>query len=169
MHNSSSKRKTLDATSSRQLDFDWPLFTQKSPKKGDATTEAAASTIGRRSLLSAPKVDRLFVPLADQPFAWFRSGKKKWELRRLGRQYTPKHVRVGRRVELRRGYKGPDVLWGEILEVILANGLEDFLSKVCFKKVVPVAESREDAVEIATKILNVEPKTPLLGFSVGDL
>jgi ASC-1-like (ASCH) protein len=111
----------------------------------------------------------LFVPLADQPFAWFRSGRKRWELRRFGRQYTPKHVRVGRRVELRRGYKGPEVLWGEIVEVIQANGIEDFFSKVYFKEVVPVAESREDAVEIATKILNVEADTRLLGFAVRHL
>jgi hypothetical protein len=111
----------------------------------------------------------LFVPLANQPFAWFRSGRKRWELRRFGRQYTLEHVRVGRRVELRRGYRGPDALWGEILDIMLANGLEDFFSKVYFKEVVPIAESREDAVKIATEILNVESNTPLLGFAVGDL
>jgi hypothetical protein len=109
------------------------------------------------------------VPLADQPFAWFRSGKKKWELRRLGRQYTQRHVRVGRRVELRRGYRGPDVLWGEILAVIEANGIEDFFEKVDFKDVVPVADSREDAVRIATEILRIDSTTPLLGFAVGHL
>jgi hypothetical protein len=72
-------------------------------------------------------------------------------------------------VELRRGYRGPDALWGEIVRVIQADGVEDFFNRVYFKEVVPIADSREAAVKIATEILNVEPQTPLLGFAVGDL
>src|SRR5258708_2524794 len=127
MHKGSSKRKTQDATSCKQRDFDWHLFSPKS-KSSAETVETDASTIGRPLSRNLPKSDRLFVPLADQPFAWFRSGHKKWELRRFGRQYTLKHVRVGRRVELRRGYRGPDVLWGEILDVVEANGVDDFFN-----------------------------------------
>jgi hypothetical protein len=155
-------------TFSRQLDFDWLPFSQES-KSRDGTVETGVSTIGRRLSPDPPKADRLFVPLADQPFAWFRSGRKKWELRRFGRQYTPKHVRIGRRVELRRGYKGPDVLWGEILDVVEANGVDDFFSKVYFKDVIPVADTREQAVEIVTAILKVDSMTHLLGFAVGGI
>ena len=155
-------------TSCKQLDFDWCLFSPESGNRGE-TVGTGASTIGRPLSHDLPKADRLFVPLADQPFAWFRSGQKKWELRRFGRQYTRKHVKVGRSVELRRGYRGPDVLWGEILDVVEANGVDEFFSKVPYKEVIPVADSREQAIEIATAILKIEPNTPLLGFAVGRL
>jgi len=123
-------------------------------------------TTGRQ--LSPDRVeDRLFVPLAEEPFNWFCSGQKKWELRRFGRQYTLKHVRVGRRVELRRGYRGPDALWGKILDVVQANSMDEFFNRVPFEEVIPVATSREHAIKIATDILGVDLKTPLLGFAVG--
>lgn len=127
--------------------------------------ETDVSTTGHQ--LSRDRAeDRLFVPLAEEPFNWFCSGEKKWELRRFGRQYTPKHVRKGRRVELRRGYRGPEALWGEILDVIQANGMDDFFNQVPFEEVIPVATSREQAIKIATDILRVDLKTPLLGFAV---
>src|SRR5262245_24971523 len=144
MRRGSSKRRTHNMTSCKQLDFDWHLFSPKS-KSRDETVGTDASTIGPPLSPNLPKTDRLFVPLAKQPFAWFRSGQKKWELRRFGRQYTRKHVRVGRLVELRRGYKGPDALWGEILDVVEANSVDDFYNKVHFKEVIPVANSREHA------------------------
>jgi ASC-1-like (ASCH) protein len=131
--------------------------------------ETDACTIGRLLFRNTLKQDRLFVPLADEPFNWFVSGQKKWELRRLGRQYTPKHVRVGRRVELRRGYRGPDALWGEILNVVEAQSIEDFFNKVPFEEVIPIASSRDDAIKIAINILRADSHTPLLGFAIGSL
>jgi hypothetical protein len=166
MHKGSSKGKTQDATSCKQLDFGWRPFSPKS-RGHEEMAETGVSIIGHLSPSVPSNTDRLFVPLADEPFGWFRSGKKKWELRRFGRQYTRKHVRVGRRVELRRGYKGPDAIWGEVLEVMEASGVVDFFNKVDFKEVIPVAESREHAIRIATDILRVDPNTHLLGFSVG--
>jgi hypothetical protein len=168
MRKGSSKRKTQDMTSCKQLDFGWHPFSQKS-KGHDEMAETGVSTIGRLLPNNSPEADRLFVPLADEPFAWFRSGQKKWELRRYGRQYTRKHVRVGRRVELRRGYKGPDALWGEILEVVEASGVDEFFNKVHFKEVIPVADSREHAIRIATDIMRTDSNTHVLGFAVGEL
>jgi hypothetical protein len=168
MHKGLSKRKMRDMTSCKQLDFDWLPFSQGSESPGE-TVETDASTIGRPSSADLPKADRLFVPLAALPFAWFCSGKKKWELRRFGKQYTPKHVRVGRRVELRKGYRGTDALWGEILDVVEAKGVDEFFNKVHFREVIPVADSREQAIKIATDILKIDRNTRLLGFSVGHL
>ncbi|WP_316196913.1 hypothetical protein [Bradyrhizobium sp. SZCCHNS3053] len=166
MPNGSSKRKMRQATSCKQLDFDWRQSSQGSNNR-DVMVEIDACTIGPQ--LSVDPADRLFVPLAASPFNWFQSGQKKWELRRFGRQYTPKHVRVGRRVELRKGYKGPESIWGEVLDVVEANGLDDFFNKVDFKEVIPVASTREDAVQIASDILRVGSSTPLLGFCVVKL
>lgn len=56
--------------------------------------------------------DRLFVPLTAEAFGWWRSGKKRWDVRR----HAPRWawcVWLGRRVELRRGYSEPS-LWGSI-------------------------------------------------------
>ena len=114
-------------------------------------------------------MDRLFVPLSTDPFNWFVLGKKKWELRRRGRQYTRHHVRVGRSVEFRRGYRGRDALWGEIVAVIEADSIEEFFRKVPFREVIPTATSVEEAIAISTGILRVEANTPILGFEIGNL
>ena len=61
------------------------------------------------------------------------------------------------------------MLWGEILDVIEANGVADFFNKVHFKEVIPVADSREQAIKIAMDILKTDAETPLLGFAIGHL
>lgn len=112
---------------------------------------------------------RLFVPLSSGPYEWFCSGRKTWELRKLRRQFTPKHVRLGRRVELRRGYSSKrDALWGTIVEVVQAEGLDEFFSKVPFRQVIPEVHSLSEAKEVATRILSIkEPRSEaLLGFKV---
>jgi hypothetical protein len=111
---------------------------------------------------------RLFVPLARDPFRWFVDGRKKWELRRYGRQYTPENVPVGRRVELRLGYSTKESLWGTVVEVLLASNISVFFSKIDYKIVIPSASSREEAIETAHTILNVplESETPVFAFKV---
>ena len=101
------------------------------------------------------KPDRLFVPLATAPFSWFESGLKTWELRRYGRQYTKKHVVLGRRVELRKGYSG-DSLWGEIDAINQAETIEEIFKKVPYSFVVPIARDLSDAVRICTDILGCD-------------
>jgi hypothetical protein len=96
---------------------------------------------------SAP--DRLFVPLAGGPFDWFAGGSKVWELRKAVRQYTTKHVRVGRRVELRRGYSGGRSLWGTIVEVVEAESAEVFFCAVAYSAVLPLATDKAAAVAAA--------------------
>lgn len=112
---------------------------------------------------------RLFVPLATEPFRWFCSGRKKWELRKKGRQYTPKHVRPGRDVELRRGYTDRDTaLWGEIIDVIEADSVEAFFLSVPWHTVLPECNSLGEAILNAYRILNIADgkATPVLGFKV---
>jgi ASC-1-like (ASCH) protein len=117
------------------------------------------------SLLS-PVADRLFVPLATEPFRWFASGRKQWELRRLGRQYTPKHVMPGRRVELRKGYVDKSAaLWGTVTEICEADGITEFFDVVDFREVIPEAADRQEAEETAARILGSE-SAPVIGFRV---
>lgn len=98
--------------------------------------------------------DRLFVPLSGEPYAWFESGEKKWELRRNSRQFTGEHVRPGRAVELRYGYgtsKPP--LWGTIGRVKHVPSIEAALDVVPYKDVIPTAASCAEAIAIAKEIL----------------
>lgn len=168
-HKSSSKDFTSKVTSSKQLDFDLPPAQQRYATLKSEAAEIASFTTGHPSSIGSAKSDRLFVPLAAQPFEWFIRGLKKWELRRHGRQYTRRHVRIGREVEFRRGYKGPDALWGVIVDVVEADSITAFFRKVSFHEVIPVANSIDEAVKISTDILRVPAETPVLGFAVADL
>ena len=119
--------------------------------------------------MATKNFDRLFVPLSSQPYLWFKSGRKKWELRKYGRQYTDKYVYVGRLVELRRGYSdGKQALWGIIEQIEYAQDLSDFFNKVDFSEVIPVALSLEDAISQTALLLRIHPREPqrMIGFKV---
>ena len=109
------------------------------------------------------------MPLATDPFLWFCSGRKKWELRKRGRQYTTDHVRPGRDVELRRGYTdGETALWGEIIDVLEADSIEAFFRTVSWASVLPESGSLSEAIGDARRILNIPDgeSVPVLGFKV---
>jgi hypothetical protein len=113
--------------------------------------------------------DRLFVPLSAKPYNWFRYGQKKWELRKYGRQYTEKHVRPGRRVELRKGYSDPNnSLWGTILSVEVHENLDSFFDHVPYQEVIPTAKNQMEAIAEAQRILQLDSDElePVLGFQV---
>ncbi len=113
--------------------------------------------------------NRLFVPLSAEPYEWFKTGQKKWELRKYGRQYTEKNVRPGRRVELRRGYSDSGrALWGTILAVKHEQDIAEFFKWVPFEDVIPTANSLTEAIAVVEKILNLDSSypEPVLGFQV---
>ena len=69
---------------------------------------------------------------------------------------TPAHLTPGRRVELRRGYRSQeDALWGRVAHMVEATSLAAFFEKVPFHLVIPVARSREEALERASSILGI--------------
>lgn len=111
-------------------------------------------------------MDRLFVPLASAPFQWFGDGRKLWELRAMRGQFTPKHVREGRRVELRRGYSTGDSLWGTIAEIVEATGIRQFFGAVPWQEVLPESTDKDCSILAAHCILKVGGATPVIGFKV---
>jgi hypothetical protein len=118
--------------------------------------------------ISAASGARAFVPLASSPFSWFEGGLKKWELRKYGRQYTERHIWVGKRVELRHGYRSNRSLWGTVSDTVSASSVSDFFSRVDYRTVIPVATSLGEACRIAEEILNIPENTEshLFGFRI---
>lgn len=115
--------------------------------------------------------ERLFVPLATAPYRWFESGKKTWELRVKRGQYNTKNVRVGRPVELRRGYSTPDSIMGTIAEVVEAENIRAFFDVVPWERVIcdPDVDQRWAAENHAAAILKTIPKgQAVIGFRVAS-
>jgi hypothetical protein len=111
--------------------------------------------------------DRLFVPLAA--FCWEQFGLGKTvEVRCRRGQWLPKHVRVGRRVELRRGYSGPSK-WGTIIKVAEATSVHDLMCKMPWRKMMPYAHNSAEAEQWTSNEFNLlSPKYPypLLAFEM---
>lgn len=103
------------------------------------------------------KINRLFVPLSRDPYNWLNNGSKKWELRRYGRQYTHKNIRVGRLVEFRFGYSDPSkAIWAIITDVNIYESLVNLYDKIPYKDILPEAISQVDAITYSKEILNLE-------------
>lgn len=109
--------------------------------------------------------DRLFVPLKSSAFRGFLAGSKTWELRRHGRQWARKHLVVGRRVELRCGYRVGRSLWGRIITVEEAASIDQMFARVGYMPFVPRATSSAEALEIAVETLGA-PDEPVIAFQV---
>ena len=108
---------------------------------------------------------RLFVPLAKEPFSWFLSGQKKWELRKVG-QYSHKNVYTGRMVEIRKGYNTDDKLFGKIDDVRESASLEGIFEKVKFKEIIPISKSKNEAIAIAQDILKPSKTNSFIAFKI---
>lgn len=121
----------------------------------------------QNSLPDSTRFDRLFVPLSKEPFGWFASGRKKWELRRVGNQFHTDHIYHGRLVELRLGYSTSQSLWGCVQSIIHARSLTELFSQVPYEDVIPMASTEEEAVDVCTSILDLCSDNPsLIAFKV---
>lgn len=107
--------------------------------------------------------DRLFVPLAREPFVDFLSNGKLVEIRKYGRNFTEKTVFTGRKVELRLGYSGGGKIWGSIEEVKIAS-LEEIIGYYGPEITEPQTASIREAVESNKEILGDAEK--YIGFKI---
>lgn len=113
--------------------------------------------------------DRLFVALKTEPFQWFADGRKLWELRRTGPRFNSRTVRLGRPVELRRGYSIGESLWGVVEKVQEASGIREFFKDVPFAQVIcgEGVLTEDDAVTLACVILRASAGgVPVIGFKL---
>ena len=77
---------------------------------------------------------RLFVPLISKWFDLFKSGEKQWELRGISTYFNQKSVKVGKPVELRRGYS-KESLYGMIVERIIVTDMSSIPSDIWDKTI----------------------------------
>ena len=108
-------------------------------------------------------MDRLFVPLKNKAFYWFRDCGKTYEIRAYGQRWNEKHVRKGRSVELRRGYNTKDRINGKIGKVFVGT-LNDIFLKINHKKIIPPAESSREAITIVKQIM--KHKSKFIAFEI---
>ena len=107
--------------------------------------------------------ERLFVPLAKEPFVDFEVKGKSVEIRKYGRNYTEKTVFPGRRVELRLGYSGNGELWGNVDEVLIGS-LEQIFQHFDLMSVEPNAVDVSSAITENIEMLGFSEK--YIGFSI---
>lgn len=98
-------------------------------------------------------MNRLFVPLKTEPFNWFKSGNKIFELRNQVGQYNKNQIITGRKIELRRGYSTNDKLFGVIGQVVWVNEIDDLFNQINYSKIVPEALNLESAKQEIFKML----------------
>ncbi len=108
-------------------------------------------------------VDRLYVPLTAEAYGWYKSGGKRYELRKHGRQFREKYVYTGRLVQLRRGHSGEST-WGAVGEVIVGT-IEEIFSTIDYRKIIPIANSREEAIR-KSKEFGLDNNTECIAFEV---
>lgn len=108
----------------------------------------------------------LFVPLSTEPFRWFQSGKKTWEMRRARGAFLPARLTLGRPVTLRRGYSTSDNLHGTIGTVIDGQTIQEVFNRLFYWfELIPVASSESEAIDMCSKILGPKPG-PFVAFHV---
>lgn len=84
--------------------------------------------------------NRLFVPLNTKWYELFKLGKKTVEIRGESNRFNWNTVKVGRKVELRRGYAKKGALWGTITNIWIDRHIYD-LPKEVLKKALPIPQS----------------------------
>lgn len=102
---------------------------------------------------------RLFIPLCSDPFNWFESGEKEWELRKKSKQFNSDNIEIGSYVELRRGYVAQNgVSWGIVTDCKTFSSLKDVFSSISYHKIVR-ADNEEQAVDYVCTLLGISPDT----------
>ena len=98
---------------------------------------------------------RLFIPLCSDPFNWFLSGEKEWELRKQSGQFNPDRIEIGSYAELRRGYSAKNgICWGKVTDCKSFTSLKDVFSVIPYQKIIK-ASSLTDAKDYTCGLLGI--------------
>ncbi|MFC1686771.1 hypothetical protein ACFL0E_00230 [Nanoarchaeota archaeon] len=97
-----------------------------------------------------------FLPVTTEVYRWYRELGKEWELRVYGKRFNENQFSQGREVTVARGYNTPDRFTGIVSQEPVQGSLDDILSKVSFKKIIPIAKTKKGAKEIISSLIEGE-------------
>jgi hypothetical protein len=97
---------------------------------------------------------RLFLPLNQIWYELFANGQKEWEIRGISDNFNQKTVKLGRTVEIRKGYQS-NPLWGIIKDKLVVDSMEE-IPKTIYDKIVP--PSVQENPEVVDFIKNYKGK-----------
>lgn len=86
---------------------------------------------------------------------WYERLEKEWELRAIGKRYNSESIYDGREVQVNRAYTKTNFL-GHIDGDPVAGNLDRILDEIDFRKIIPIAGTRDDAVRIIKGITDSE-------------
>lgn len=87
--------------------------------------------------------DRLFTPLESRHYFAFDDGGKTWELRGVNNLFHLESVKLGRSVELRRGYSTDDSIWGIITGIRKFRSVDAIVADFPIEKIRPGTTEEE--------------------------
>jgi hypothetical protein len=107
----------------------------------------------------------LFLAVTSKVYQWYDQGKE-WELRQYGLRdngkkspWNERTVQKDRQVHVVKGYSGHkngNSWLGTIAEEPIIGTLDHILNKVDYQKIVPVADSKENCVQIIRGITDCQ-------------
>lgn len=107
----------------------------------------------------------LLVSLNDGPYFWFTDCGREFELRVYNSRWSKGQIYTGRKVKILNRYNNKKNFIGTIGKVVIGS-LENILKEIDFKKIVPIANYKEEAIKIINEIFSVEKKKKYIAFEV---
>lgn len=107
----------------------------------------------------------LFLVLARKPYDWFKKGHKKYELREEKIKYNRDMVISGRKVIVQKNQKNEGRFTGKIGKV-KRGSLKYILNHIPYKQIIPVAKSKNEAVDIITKAGYIKNQNNCIAFEI---
>lgn len=93
---------------------------------------------------------RLFLPLNQMWYELFANGQKEWEIRGINDNFNQKTVKLGRTVEIRKGYQS-NPLWGIIKDKIVVDSMEKIPKTIYDKTVPPSVQEKPEIIDFIMK------------------
>lgn len=107
----------------------------------------------------------LIFSLNDAPYFWFTNCGKEFEIKEYNNRWNNKKIHTGRKIKGVHRHCGNKFFTGEIGEVVTGT-LDEIFNKVDFKKIIPIANFREDAIKIINDFIPVKRGKKYIAFEI---
>lgn len=100
-------------------------------------------------------MSNLLFNVTFQVYGWYEELGKEWELRVIKQRYHLGTIYDGRSVQVMKGYTGTS-FFGVVDGDPVVGSLDKILDEVDFRKIIPIAGTRRDAIRIINGIIDGE-------------